>query len=54
MASTTGFIDYPEPIEGPDDAYKPKEENNPVLRGVPLVLFSRLSVNKQTRYDPQM
>ncbi|KAH7155572.1 amidase signature domain-containing protein [Dactylonectria estremocensis] len=38
MAPLSDFADYPEPIEGPESKYIPKAENNPVFRGIPLVI----------------
>ncbi|KAF7555058.1 hypothetical protein G7046_g6644 [Stylonectria norvegica] len=38
MAPSAAFADYPEPIEGPDVKYNPKVENNPIFRGLPLVI----------------
>ncbi|KAL6413544.1 hypothetical protein AUP68_03059 [Ilyonectria robusta] len=42
MAPPTAFADYPEPNEGPDTKYNPKIDQNPVLRGLPLVIGANL------------
>ncbi|KAM0342078.1 hypothetical protein ACHAPU_009691 [Fusarium lateritium] len=36
------FADYPKPIETPAATYNPKIDNNPVLRGLPLVIGANL------------
>ncbi|KAF4466586.1 amidase [Fusarium albosuccineum] len=42
MAPPSSFADYPQPIEGPDVKYVPKIENNPVFRGLPLVIGANI------------
>jgi hypothetical protein len=44
MSPFTLFANYPQPIEGPRTKYVVKEENNPVLRGIPLVIGASLCV----------
>ncbi|KAH8734769.1 amidase signature domain-containing protein [Ilyonectria robusta] len=55
MAPPTAFADYPEPNEGPDTKYNPKIDQNPVLRGLPLViganLISRVGFLQQHFWD---
>ncbi|KAF5680790.1 amidase [Fusarium heterosporum] len=36
------FADYPKPVETPAATYNPKVDNNPVLRGLPLVIGANL------------
>ncbi|KAF4978946.1 hypothetical protein FZEAL_4743 [Fusarium zealandicum] len=45
MAPPSDFADYPKPVEGPDVKYAPKVENNPVFRGLPLVLGASVISN---------
>lgn len=42
MAAATHFADYPEPVEAADTKYNPREETNPVLRGIPLAIGAAL------------
>lgn len=42
MAPPSDFINYPDPIEGPEAKYKSSPEDNPVLRGYPLLLGGNL------------
>lgn len=44
MASSASFAGYPDAVEGPDTGYTPKEETNPVLRGLPLAIGAALYV----------
>lgn len=46
MGPPAAFADYPEPKEGPEVAYKPKIEKNPVFRGIPLVVGASMCVSK--------
>lgn len=42
MAPPSSFLNYPEPIEGPDVKYKAKVEQNPVFRGLPLLIGANM------------
>lgn len=42
MAPLGGFANYPKPEEGPDTGYVQREDHNPVLRGIPLVIGSEM------------
>ena len=44
-SSNITWIDYPKAEEGPNQPFVHTEEKNPVLRGIPLVLGSRLYVS---------
>jgi hypothetical protein len=45
MASPKNFANYPKPVEGPDTGYVQREDHNPVLRGIPLVIGGELYVH---------
>ncbi|KOS18438.1 Fatty acid amide hydrolase [Escovopsis weberi] len=45
MAPPRNFANYPDPVEGPDTGYTEREDHNPVLRGLPLVLGASLISN---------
>lgn len=42
MAPPQDFIDYPRPEEGPKVEYTVNAQQNPVLRGLPLLIASHL------------
>lgn len=42
MAAPQPYIDYPKPKEGDDLSYVFPNDNNPALRGLPLVLAAAL------------
>ncbi|KAF4971791.1 hypothetical protein FSARC_1484 [Fusarium sarcochroum] len=49
------FADYPKPVEAPAVSYNPKIDNNPVFRGIPLVIganiISRVGFLQQHFWD---
>lgn len=40
--SPSSFANYPAPIEGPDTGFQKREDHNPSLRGIPLVIASEV------------
>lgn len=44
MAPLKNFANYPKAEEGPDTGYVQREDHNPVLRGIPLVIGGELYV----------
>ncbi|KAK7430138.1 hypothetical protein QQZ08_003323 [Neonectria magnoliae] len=55
MAPPAAFADYPEPKEGPEVKYDPKFAQNPVFRGLPLVIganvISKIGFLQQHLWD---
>lgn len=51
MAPPESFANYPDVVQGPDTGYARREEQNPVLRGLPLVIGAALYVCLQFHSD---